>query len=393
MRGRFTLGLATLAALSGCYLSHGRDADAAPADTDARCVRDSDCEDGDACTEDRCVSGACAHAPRPYDQVESFTVSGTAVDVTRHGGRAWVLTSPLGVESFDATGPVGDRIEFVPPGGDRDWDSTIASTGSDVAISTIVGSRLLTRVLSDPRRVEEIEIGGIFVESIWTGDLLVTSATDVDLCMIHLADGAGRSLGPVTRLSTGCPYAWSYDLGLPPSRVAIGVSPGEARFLATDAEGNVSAVAMRRDGPRERSLRLPLVAGRYVHSLVAAEGAGVLAAQWVELDDTRAETLVQTLVREEAGTLNPIAPIRTRDGTDVYALTMTTDYCSLRFAMADVDTEGVHVVQLRPDGSTLGEELSFGVPYGALHLATACIPGGAVVMQWEEVHVLSCSPP
>jgi hypothetical protein len=390
------VGLSLMA--SGCYLSHGVEGPDVGPDRPTGCVSDADCADGDRCTTDRCVVGRCTYEPISFSEHAAYrAATGSATSVSSDGARALVLTDALGVEPFDASGPAGAPTRLTPTGGDRDWDSAIATNGAEAIVVTVAetspveASVVMQSVTTGTRDARPA--ARYFVEAAWTGASFISIEHDMmATCTLRELDPVRGFVGDPVRAA--CPYTSVLPAFLmPPWYVPVRGSRGEVRLLSLGMDGQVVEWTPSRG---ERALQLVTDRGLGLHSLASREVDGVLGAAWVRVG-AGSTTVVAAVLEEDGGRLVPSAAPIERAAPAVeaggpYAFWMSAAECSRRFVLVAADPTGLYVLELDRRGAAVSEWRSLGPFAQAGRISSACIDGGVVIAEWSAVHVLTCEP-
>lgn len=388
------VGLSLMA--SGCYLSHGIEGPPPPdvgPDRPTGCVSDADCADGDRCTTDRCVAGRCAYDPLAFSDHATYrAATGSATSVTSDGARALVLTDALGVEPFDASGPAGSPTRLTPTGGDRDWDSAIATNGAASIVVTTTGTSLVLQSVTTGTR-DVRPASGLFVEAAWTGTSFISIEHDMTAtCTSRELDPVRGFVGDPVRAA--CPYTSVLPaFMLPPWYLPVRGARGEVRLLSLGMDGQVVEWTPSRG---ERTFVLATETGRGLHSLASREVDGVLGAAWVRVEEG-STTVVAAVLEEDGDRLVPSAPPIERaapagEAGGPYSFWMSASECSRRFVLVAADATGLYVLELDRRGEAVSEWRSLGPFAQIVGVSSACVDGGVVIAEWSAVHVLTCEP-
>jgi hypothetical protein len=129
-------------------------------------------------------------------------------------GEARLLVGGRSIQRFGLDGPIGDPLVLPPVGGDRDWDSSIAAIGEDIAVVTQRAGGLDLRLVSRPDDVDRVEPAGLFVHLGATARRFVACSDWLDTCGLAWANRDASWISTATEYTAGaCPIAWVPDSG------------------------------------------------------------------------------------------------------------------------------------------------------------------------------------
>jgi len=376
-------------------------------DTARACSSAADCDDGSPCTEEICTpAGYCDHRPLPMGSRRTYPIKGLISRGFVQGNQVHGIVredlggalSELRLQRMTLDGPQGAGTFLARIDDYRAWDSSAAHTGSGVALVSGLNSGLELRFSSRPDVVETISPGGIFVHLNWTGSHLLAS-TDLGYnCALAWADQDGHWISNKLDYTTGaCGTSQIGSTGLPPQGRPAGFSSkGEAVYFSIDAQGKLTRLSATLDKQRVETFSFSSPGPKHYHSFVAALFGDRVGAQWVQTgDDWRSGSQVKMAVLSAADLR--LAGAAPHSGVDVtYSMYMDTVHCEGRFVgvwyryASSGPSEG-WVWQMTRDGTLLGPPVSLGQAASEAGIVEAhCVPGGVIILRYEEAIALSC---
>lgn len=385
---------AAVAFTAGCWMSHPdlSDEDRRP------CRDDSTCDDGDPCTHDRCdPDGRCEHGPAPMGDRRDFAPFSLPTGMAVIDAEAHILVGGSTLHRFDLDGPVGDPVFLPGIGGDRDWDSSLARVGDDLAVVTHTSGGLDLRLVSSPDVHDRVEPAGLFVHLGFTGRHLVACTDWMDTCGLAWGRPDGTWISTATESTPGaCPIAWvpndgTSTTGHPVNRVpAYAAAGGEAVYLSVDGDGGLHRLVASPGSQRVDRTTLDSPGPRYFHSFVAAAGDPGIAALWVQTETDDAPEQEVRFARFDADLRMTAGPIGVPAAPGAYVFRMALVWCEGRFVAVWNDQRGTAFVQIGSDGEPLGEVERLGRPLTAGWMNLACLPRGVLLADANETAIWRC---